>query len=562
MVNITVTTPGGMSPIGPGNVYTYVTTIPAVTTVSPKFGAASGGAYVTIIGSNFGDPSQGFGATDVLFGTKDVPSTNAFPCPGSANGCFEQIGTTTLAVYTPAVAAGTIDITVQTPGGNSQAALADRYTFVAAGAYTALSPFRICDTRKVGPGIAVNQCNSGAGKGTLGSGGAITAQITASGGPVPPNAQAVVVNLTAIDHSAGATYISAYPTGAQTFASNVNIAGGKAEANLAIVRLSTAGQITLFNGAGSADVIVDVEGYFTTPTGLSAGAFHSIPPLRICDSRGGTGNTTVCATATGRSSAPLVGGGWRRVTLSGVPPGVSLTTPHIPTDGTAAAAVFNLTATAGTAPTTFLSVAVPTGSDACPTTAPSFSNLNPTRGISLPNRVISNLGPNQDICLYNALGSINFVIDESGWFGKATAPAGAFFYSVPPTRICDTRPSGGTRCQNQPLSTNVSELIHVAGIVAVPASLPHATANTPVAVAVVANLTAVAGNAATYFTLYPSDANPKPTASDLNPSAGEVIANLAITSLAQTGASTVGNANLYNAVGSINAVLDVAGWFQ
>ncbi len=78
----------------------------------------------------------------------------------------------------------------------------------------------------------------------------------------------------------------------------------------------------------------------------------------------------------------------------------------------------------------------------------------------------------------------------------------------------------------------------------------------------VANLTAVAGNAATYFTLYPSDANPKPTASDLNPSAGEVIANLAITSLAQTGASTVGNANLYNAVGSINAVLDVAGWFQ
>ena len=318
MVNITVMTAGGTSPIGPGNVYTYVTTIPAVTTVSPKFGAASGGAYVTIIGSNFGDPSQGFGATDVRFGTADT-----IPCPmGSTNACFVQIGTTTLDVYTPAVAAGTIDITVQTPGGNSQAALADRYTYVDKGAYAALSPFRICDTRKAGSGIAANQCD-GAGKGTLGPGGAITAQITASGGPVPLNAQAVVVNLTAIDHSSGSTYISAYPTGAQTFASNVNIAGGKAEANLAIVRLSSGGQITLFNGAGSADVIVDVEGYFTTPTGLSAGAFHSIPPLRICDSRGGTGNTTVCATATGRSSAPLVGGVWRHVTLSGLPPGVS-----------------------------------------------------------------------------------------------------------------------------------------------------------------------------------------------------------------------------------------------
>src|SRR4029077_14147449 len=127
----------------------------------------------------------------------------------------------------------------------------------------------------------------------------------------------------------------------------------------------------------------------------------------------------------------------------GLPGGVPLSTPDIPTNGTAAAAVFNLTATAGTAPT-FLSVTVPNGSDACPTSAPSFSNLNASPGISLPNRVISNLGPNQDICLYSALGSINFIIDVGGWFGTASAPAGAHFYSVQPTRICDTRSGQGT----------------------------------------------------------------------------------------------------------------------
>jgi hypothetical protein len=252
----------------------------------------------------------------------------------------------------------------------------------------------------------------------------------------------------------------------------------------------------------------------------------------------------------------LAAGTWRRVSVSGVPPGVSLTTPHVPTDGTAAAAVFNLTATAGSA-ATYLSVAVPTAGDACPTKAPAFSNLNPAPGISLPNRVISQLGPTQDICLFSAAGTINFIIDVNGWFGTASAPAGALFYAVPPTRVCDTRPTFGTRCQGSPLKANFNEVIHVAGIVAVPAWNAHA----PAPIAVVANLTGVTGSAPTYFTLYPSDATSKPTASDLNPSIGQVIANLAVTSLAQTG-TNAGNLTLYNAAGSINALLDVAGWFQ
>jgi hypothetical protein len=559
--HITVTTAGGTSAQTSADFYTYVAAFPTVTTVSPKFGATSGGAYVIVIGANFGDPNQGFGATALLFNAMNVSVNNPFPCPGSANGCFLQIDQNTIDVYTPALPAGTVDIKVETPGGDSNPAPADQYTYVAPGAYTAISPVRICDTRPAAGGIAPNQCDTG-GKGTLGTGNeTVTAQIT--GTHVPPGAQAVVVNITAINHGGGGTYVIAYPAGgAQPVASNINLTGGKVGSNLAIVQLSGAGQISLFNALGSADVILDVEGYFATASGGSAGAFHSIAPLRICDSRGGAGNTTVCATATGNTSAPLVGGVWRHVTLSGVPPGGSLTTPHIPTDGTAAAAVFNLTATGGTA-STYLSVAVPTGGDACPAGAPSFSNLNPGPGISLPNRVISNLGPNQDICLYSAVGTINFVIDVNGWFGTASAPAGAFFYSVPPTRICDTRPSLGTRCQNQALGAGLTgELIQVAGIVAVPASLPHAPAYLPVAVAVVANLTAVSGSAATYFTLYPSDANPKPKASDLNPSAGQVIANLAITGLGLTGSTTVGNVTLYNAVGSINAILDVAGWFQ
>ena len=559
MVNITVTTPGGTSTTSPSNVYTYVAVFPNVMTVSPKFGAAGGGAYVTVLGMNFGDPSQGFGATDIVFGTGpgkvDVPAGNAYPCAGSSNGCFEQAGTTTLDVYTPAVQAGTVDITVVTPGGTSNASPpADQYTFVAKGAYTAINPVRICDTRSAGSGATSNQCDTN-GNGTLTTGReSVTALIT--GAHVPAGAQAVVANITAINRSGGGTFVTAFPAGgSRPLASNINLAGLSVEANLSIVQLSAGGQITLFNAAGSADVVVDVEGYFAAPAG-AAGTFHSIPPLRICDSRGGS-NATACATASHSTSDPLQGGSWRLVSLSGLPPGVLAGTPHVPSDGTAVAAAFNLTATLGSL-STYLSVAVPTGGDACPTGAPSFSNLNPTPGISLPNRVISNLGPNQDICLFSAAGSIHFIIDVNGWFGNGHEPTtGALFYSVPPTRICDTRPTFGTRCQARPLSTNFIEPVQVAGNVAVPAWNVHAAPP----IAVVANLTGVAGSSGTYFTLYPSDANPKPTASDLNPSAGEVIANLAITSLAQTG-SGIGNVDLYNAVGSINAILDVAGWFQ
>jgi hypothetical protein len=172
--------------------------------------------------------------------------------------------------------------------------------------------------------------------------------------------------------------------------------------------------------------------------------------------------------------------------------------------------------------------------------------------------VISGLGPKEDICVFNAAGSINFIVDVDGWFGSASAPAGAFFYSLPPTRICDTRAGTGTNCSGVPLTANASDTIEIAGVRVLPAE-----GGSTAPVAVVANLTAVAGTAATYFTLYPSDVAPHPRASDLNPGAGQVIANLAIAGLATTGASGVpGNVNLYNAVGDINAILDVAGWFQ
>lgn len=228
-------------------------------------------------------------------------------------------------------------------------------------------------------------------------------------------------------------------------------------------------------------------------------------------------------------------------------------TGSIPVTG-AAAVVFNLTATQGTL-STYLAVAPPNASDQCPTGAQGASILNPRAGISLPNRVISPLGPANDVCVYNAAGSIEFIIDVGGWFGKGGEAGGSLFYSVPPTRICDTRGGTGTHCSGQTLLPNFKELVQVAGTVAVPAFLSAQPA------AVVANLTGIAGTQSTYLELYPGD-HAQPEASDLNPAARDVIANLAIVGIGQAAGATQGDVYLYNGLGDINAILDVAGWFQ
>jgi outer membrane protein assembly factor BamB len=523
-----------------GNLYAFgagVAPSPELTSVDPNQGAAGSSNVVTLTGNAFN------GATEVDFGSTVIPSTTAYPCVGSAGGCFDIASPTQILVDTPtSLAAGSYSAQVVTPGGTSVIVPGDTYTLDASSVYTPLAtPFRICDTR---PGSTTPVC---AGK-TLGAGSTLDVQIT--GANVPKGATAVVINLTGINDTSTATYLSAYPAGEPSVVSNINLAGDQVDANLAIVQLSATGQIDLFNSLGRADAVVDVEGYFDAPgTAPIAGEFHTMPPLRICDSRAGM--DTECA---GAANNPINAGTWHRVVLSGLPPGAAGGTPSIPTTG-AEAAVFNLTAV-GASQATYLSVTAPNSSDACPTTAPKFSNINSPAGVALPNRVIATLGPNQDICVFNNIGSVNFIIDVNGWFGNGhETAAGAMFYAVPPARICDTRVGSGDRCDGDELSPGGIQPIVVAGVDVVPA---EGGSNAPVAV--VGNLTAVLGSAATVFTLYPSNL-PQPRASDLNPSANQVIANLAVVGIATSGAQD-GDVSLFNDLGYINALFDVAGWFQ
>src|SRR5439155_12709074 len=124
------------------------------------------------------------------------------------------------------------------------------------------------------------------------------------------------------------------------------------------------------------------------------------------------------------------------------------TPPSIPTNGDAEAAVLNLTAVSGTADT-FLSVFPPDGTTgACPyggsNPSPPSSTINVSAHTTQANRVFVPLGPatsgsptlTTEVCVYNAVGTINFILDANGWFGSASAATGKQYQAIGPSRIC------------------------------------------------------------------------------------------------------------------------------
>jgi hypothetical protein len=118
------------------------------------------------------------------------------------------------------------------------------------GRVTTVSPQRIVDSR-IGLGTAMVP---------FGAGEARTVQITGRGG-VPTNATAVIANVTATDTTAWG-FLTVWPTGNQEPpTSNLNFLPGQTVPNLVMLRLGTNGQLSISNGRGSANVIVDVMGF-------------------------------------------------------------------------------------------------------------------------------------------------------------------------------------------------------------------------------------------------------------------------------------------------------------
>ncbi len=128
-------------------------------------------------------------------------------------------------------------------------------------AVTPVSPARICDTRPTSVSGITDQCT---GK-TMGPGTTLTVQVAGKGGVPSTGVEAVVMNVTVADTTAGG-YLTVWPAGqAQPLASDLNWSPGEVKANLVVATLGASGAISIYSNSGSTDVIIDVVGYFTSP---------------------------------------------------------------------------------------------------------------------------------------------------------------------------------------------------------------------------------------------------------------------------------------------------------
>jgi len=448
--------------------------------------------------------------------------------------------------YTPSTAtSGTDTITAQDRTSSPTFSSTDAYTYGSTvpftkNPYTAVTPFRVCDTRPAGSGITANQCDTGAGSGPILQNQSRAVKVT--GGVVPSTATAIVVNLTAIAPTEG-TLVALYPApaGSAPSTSNVNPQKGAVVAILVEVAIGTGGDIEVYNSLGTINVALDVEGYVDS---TSTGLFNPTAPTRICDTRAAVGGIASNQCDNSSPGAHPIGPGGVltfNVSSSGSP---------IPSSGVTAV-VFNLTAIA---PSVRTILAAYPGNLTSP---PSVSNINVEAGKALANRVIVPVpsgcsGATCTIKLFNGAGSVNVAVDVDGWFGTAS---GSQFTALPsPARVCDTRYGGNAQGCSTPgmIPAHGVLNVNVTGIDGIPAL---GGPNSPVAL--VANVTAVNATTSTFITVYPGNLTP-PGASDVNPPNFLPVTNLVVVGIDPA----TGTINLYNAQGNVNLIIDVFGFYS
>ena len=343
---------------------------------------------------------------------------------------------------------------------------------------------------------------------------------------VPATATAVVVNVTVTD-VASASYVSVFPAGSPVpISSSVNVAPGDTRPNLVTARLGDGGRLSFTNAIGSVNVVADVVGYYddAPDPGLF---FNAVSPTRVLDTRD---------PASATAGAPITAGSpisLPAIDRAGIDP------------ADAEAVVVNITATGATKDTF---VRVWDADDQIPTT----SSVNVRAGETIANlAVVGTGGDLGSIGIASAVGSVEVVVDVVGWFSGAS---GDRFHPLEPERVLDTRvdPHG----LDHSLGPGEPRFVEVGGWAG--ATVPRETTG------VVANVTGTDPTTETFLRVYVADlAAPIPTTSTLNLGAGQTVANSAYVGV-QDGVQYQSQRNalvVYNHLGSVEVVIDVAGWF-
>ena len=261
------------------------------------------------------------------------------------------------------------------------------------------SAARICDTRSGNS----SQCN---GFGALGVGATKTIQVTGQGGVPSSGVQAVVIDVSALPVGAGGGQITVFPNGnTRPNVSDVNYLSANV-ANRVIVPVGTGGEISIYNsGAGTANILVDVDAWATTGTGSPSGTdLDAMAINRACDTR---------VTSTNCGGFKLPGGS--------SPPGNPIDTfllagvAGLPNASTLTAVAINVTLVAPSG--AGYAEVWPDGA-----TAPSTSDVQYASGTTTANfDAVVGIGRDGKIDIWSSKAA-DVVIDVEGWYG-GTVPS-------------------------------------------------------------------------------------------------------------------------------------------
>jgi List-Bact-rpt repeat protein len=336
---------------------------------------------------------------------------------------------------------------------------------------------------------------------------------------IPESALAYSLNVTAVPRG-HLSYLTIWPTGeAQPTVSTLNSPDGRVKANAAIVPAGTNGAVSVYV-TNTTDVILDIDGYFRTP-GQQTYQFYPLPPCRVIDTRGPTGDL----------GGPFLSGGRNDGSHRDLP--VRESTTCIPADANVAAYSLNFTAAPHVHGQRLGYLTVwPEGSD-----QPVVSTLNNPTGTVVANAAIVPPGTNGGISVF-AYDDTDIIADINGYFGPA-GQGGYSFYPAAPCRAYDSRNNNGQPFQG-------TKVVNIAGS----PCAPPATAR-----GYVFNATVVPdhGHPMGYLTLWPDGEN-MPLVSTLNAYDGLVTSNMAIVP------NINGSIDAY-ADGLTHLILDISGYF-
>lgn len=366
--------------------------------------------------------------------------------------------------------------------------------------YHPLSPARILDTRTTGGPLA---------------GGSVRGVAVLGRGGVPATGAYAVVLAVTVTATNTPGYLRVWPAGWPVPAtSNLNWRAGQTTTGHVVVRLGDQGTLAMSSSAGSAHVVVDVAGYYSSTPGSR---LVSAAPRRVLDTRNGTGGP---AGALGPRST-------RMLTVAGAGQAVA---------AGATAVLLNLTAVS---PTESTYVTAWPGDAPKPVT----SQLSIAPGGPRAALVAVPVGADGSVALSNAHGQVHLVADLVGWFVPPAGTAGRLAAALP-ARALDTRTTLGGH--PGPLAAGEAYRLAVRGVGGVPGSGVSA---------VVINVTTTDATASGYVTVWPGDSS-RPLASTLNSVPGGAVANVAVVPV-----DAMGTINLYNSAGSAHLVVDVLGWY-